>query len=623
MHRKTAPTPRLAVLFGALLLALAGPAAAQGQYDLDIQNFHPAMDSRSFITVERSKILGTLEPSFGLFINYAVDPLTQQIRGGEFDETVPLVEHHLAGDFTLAIGIAHIVQLGVRVPVAIVRGDPDGPGDDPELAGDGFGDIAALAKIGILDREAFPIGIALVAEAAFDTGEDDTFVSHANSSPVITGQLVLDFDIGRRVGLAINGGARLREARTVDQGITRTTTDDDGNETVETFERVDPITVGNELIYGLGLGINLVFDRLDLVFETYGAVPLGDAERAMPLETLLALRVFIIGNSFFTVGASRGWLEAYGDPAVRAFAGIVFEPSVGDRDGDGIPDDADQCPDEKEDKDGFEDQDGCPDLDNDQDGIPDLVDQCPDLAEDKNGFEDDDGCPDATRDRDGDGILDHEDQCPDDPEDRDGFEDDDGCPDLDNDRDGLVDTEDQCPNDPEDIDGHEDEDGCPDPDNDGDGILDYDDDCPNVPEDFDGDQDEDGCPDQKRKVVITGGKLEILEKVYFETNKAVIKTESYAILYEVAETLRSNPQIKLVEVQGHTDSRGRDEYNLELSDKRAAAVRTFLIEEGNIDGERLSSRGYGETQPVDPAENAAAWAKNRRVEFIIKREDPR
>ncbi len=620
MHHKTA-RHLLALALWAASLALVTPALAQGPYDLDIQNFHPAMDSRSFVTVERSKILGTLEPSFGLFLNYAVDPLTQQIRGPDFDETVPLVTHHLAGDFNLSIGIAHIVQFGVRVPVAIVRGDPDGPGDAEELAGDGFGDIAATAKIGILDREAFPVGIAITADAAFDTGDDDVFVSHANSSPVITGQLVLDFDIGRRVGLALNGGARLREERTLEGTIVRTVEDENGNEMTQTFERVDPIKVGNEIVYGLGLGINLIYDRLDMVFETYGAVPLGDAERAMPLETLLALRIFIIGNSFFTVGATRGWLGAYGDPFVRGFAGIVFEPSVGDRDGDGIPDDADRCPDEKEDKDGFEDEDGCPDLDNDGDGIPDLIDQCPDLAEDKNGFEDEDGCPDATRDRDGDGILDHEDQCPDDAEDRDGWEDDDGCPDLDNDRDGLVDTEDECPNDPEDIDGHEDEDGCPDPDNDGDGIIDYEDDCPNEKEDFDGDRDEDGCPEDDRKVVIIGGKLEILEKVYFETNKAVIKPESYAILYEVASTLRSNPQIKLVEVQGHTDSRGRDSYNLELSDKRAAAVRTFLIDEGNIEGERLISRGYGETQPVDPSENAEAWAKNRRVEFIIKREE--
>ena len=621
MHTRTALSiiGRITLLAALVLPAVAG---AQQPYDIDIQNFRPAMDARSFITVERAKALGTLEPSFGLILNYAVDPLVQQIRGADYNEEVALVEHHLAGDFIFAIGIANIVEIGARLPVNIVRGDPDGPGDDVELAGDGLGDLAANLKVAFLDREAYPLGIAVVASAAFDTGDDNTFAGHGQSGPIISGALVLDFDLGSRVGLALNAGARLRETRTLDGGITRSPAED-SNDPPATFTREDPIVVGNELTYGLGLGVDLISDRLELIFETYGAAPLiSEAERATPLETLLALRVFLVGTSFFTVGATRGWLAAIGDPKVRLFAGIMFEPTVGDRDGDGIPDDVDQCPDDPEDKDGFEDRDGCPDPDNDQDGIPDIIDQCPDLAEDKNGFEDDDGCPDATRDRDGDGIIDHLDRCPDDPEDKDGFQDEDGCPDPDNDQDGLLDGEDNCPNEPEDLDGFEDEDGCPDPDNDQDGIFDLDDDCPNEPENFDGIEDEDGCPEKERKVVIVGGKLEILEKVYFETNKDVIKPESYAILYEVAETLRNNPQIQVVEVQGHTDSRGAADYNLDLSVRRAAAVRRFLINEGGIDGNRLESQGYGETQPVDEAENAAAWAKNRRVEFIIKKELP-
>jgi OmpA-OmpF porin, OOP family len=99
-------------------------------------------------------------------------------------------------------------------------------------------------------------------------------------------------------------------------------------------------------------------------------------------------------------------------------------------------------------------------VDSDNDGIPDDVDQCPDMPEDKDGFQDEDGCPDF--DNDNDGIYDSQDQCPNDPEDFDGFEDSDGCPDLDNDHDGIPDKLDKCPNTPEDIDGYQDEDGCPD-----------------------------------------------------------------------------------------------------------------------------------------------------------------
>ena len=126
--------------------------------------------------------------------------------------------------------------------------------------------------------------------------------------------------------------------------------------------------------------------------------------------------------------------------------------------------------------------------------------------------------------------------------------------------------------------------------------------------------DEDGCPE--RKVVLTRNKIQINEKVYFETNKAIIKEASYELLNEVASILRTHTKLKKVEVQGHTDSRGSDDYNLELSERRAAAVKAYLVGQG-IQSNRLESRGYGETRPVDTAENKEAWSKNRRVEFII------
>ncbi|HEY4395928.1 MAG TPA: thrombospondin type 3 repeat-containing protein, partial [Polyangia bacterium] len=114
-------------------------------------------------------------------------------------------------------------------------------------------------------------------------------------------------------------------------------------------------------------------------------------------------------------------------PLARAFIGIVFEPSIGDRDHDGIKDNVDKCPDEPEDKDGFEDADGCPDPDNDTDGIPDNFDNCPNEAEDADGFQDEDGCPDPDNDKDG--IPDASDKCPMQPETLNGIKDDDGCPD--------------------------------------------------------------------------------------------------------------------------------------------------------------------------------------------------
>ncbi len=144
--------------------------------------------------------------------------------------------------------------------------------------------------------------------------------------------------------------------------------------------------------------------------------------------------------------------------------------------------------------DGFEDDDGCPDLDNDKDGIPDLDDKCPNEPEDGLPPFPHDGCPARNRDSDGDGILDSDDKCPLDPEDFDHFEDGDGCPDLDNDGDGIPDAIDKCPLCPEDKDGFQDEDGCPDLDNDNDGIPDAVDKCPDEPETVNGVEDTTAVP---------------------------------------------------------------------------------------------------------------------------------
>lgn len=260
--------------------------------------------------------------------------------------------------------------------------------------------------------------------------------------------------------------------------------------------------------------------------------------------------------------------------------------------------------------------DACRPKDRDGDGIMDDVDQCPDEPEDMNGVQDQDGCPEHDRDRDG--ISDDIDQCPDEPEDMDNFKDSDGCPDIDNDSDGLVDTVDKCPNDPEDMNGYQDEDGCPEGniDRDGDGIRDDIDRCPDEPENKNDYLDEDGCPDVKpQNVKITKDQIVISEKIQFETAKARILPQSFGILDAVAQVMRDYPKIR-VRVEGHTDSQGSDAYNLKLSDDRADSVRRYLTEHG-IEASRLESVGHGETKPLDTNKTNAGRAMNRRVEFHI------
>jgi OmpA-OmpF porin, OOP family len=283
-----------------------------------------------------------------------------------------------------------------------------------------------------------------------------------------------------------------------------------------------------------------------------------------------------------------------------------------DRDGDGIFDKFDKCPDEPEDFDGFEDTDGCPeDQDTDGDTIPDSKDLCPTEP----GPVENQGCPKVTRDKDQDGIPDDLDRCPLDPEDIDSFQDEDGCPDLDNDNDGIADANDQCPNEPEDIDNFEDDNGCPDYDNDNDQILDVNDQCPNEPEDYDGDEDTDGCPDIYKTIVIKDDRIELKDKIYFKTNKTKIKPGSYGILNEIGDVMRKGTTIR-IEIQGHTDSVGSRTKNQRLSDGRAQAVRAYLIGQG-IDPGRLTARGFGEDQPIEDNSTKEGKAINRRVEFHI------
>jgi outer membrane protein OmpA-like peptidoglycan-associated protein len=271
-----------------------------------------------------------------------------------------------------------------------------------------------------------------------------------------------------------------------------------------------------------------------------------------------------------------------------------------DRDKDGIPDQGDRCPALPEDRDGFQDADGCPDVDNDDDGILDARDSCPNSpARNK-------GCPVVDRDKDG--IDDDRDECPAEPEDVDGFEDGDGCPDPDNDKDGVLDASDKCPGSVEDQDGFEDDDGCPDNDNDGDGIFDVADKCPNLPGDFE----KSGCPAPKKAVEIPRGRL-VLTGVQFETGRAVLSPRSFPALDKVAASLKEWTEVR-VEIQGHTDSRGDPFVNKQLSQVRAEAVRLYLIQQG-VAPDRLTAIGFGEEQPIETNNTAAGRQKNRRVEM--------
>jgi OOP family OmpA-OmpF porin len=221
--------------------------------------------------------------------------------------------------------------------------------------------------------------------------------------------------------------------------------------------------------------------------------------------------------------------------------------------------------------------------DSDGDGIPDDVDACPTVPEDHKDPDPLDGCPQEP-DRDGDGIPDKFDKCPDEPEDKDGIDDQDGCPEDDADHDGIPDAKDACPKEP----------GQPDP-----------------------DPKKNGCP---KFIHLEGSTVRVLQQVHFETGSATILPDSFPMLTEIVQLLKANPSIKKMRIEGHTDNRGGADMNLDLSKRRAASVREWLVQHG-IDSGRLESEGYGLTRPIESNDTDAGRAANRRVEFKITEED--
>ena len=306
---------------------------------------------------------------------------------------------------------------------------------------------------------------------------------------------------------------------------------------------------------------------------------------------------------------------AYNDMFLFHTAGLFFNVGVKpDTDKDGVTDKKDNCGDTPS---GVAvDVNGCP-VDTDKDGVADYVDNCPDMS----GTTALNGCPD----KDGDGLADKDDRCPD----VQGPFDLKGCPDTD--KDGVIDIADACPGTAAgykvDVNGCEldndadkivnEEDRCPDaagpmalkgcPDSDNDGLSDADDRCPKVA----GIAANKGCPEIPKTEIqrITV----IASKIFFETGKAKLKVESQAQLDELVTILNKYPEANLV-IEGHTDNVGEDAFNLDLSQKRADAVKAYLVSKG-ISPARLTSIGYGESKPVADNSKSSGRAKNRRVEL--------
>jgi outer membrane protein OmpA-like peptidoglycan-associated protein len=623
-----------------LLVGLASAVAQPVDRSFSPQLFHPAPGPDQFISVEPARPLRHKAWGVGLFFNYARNTLailefndaTNRTAGSRAD----LLAHALSLDLWAAVGIVNWLQLAVTLPMTLYQTGSDFVSENPRPGGtqvpaaDGFalGDPRLHIKVKLYGKQA-GFQLALSHWIGFPFGDDSDFGGERHFTGFSgEGRLLAGFDAERwRIGAFFGFLWRAN------------------------VSYLFSTEIGQQLTYGGALAFDPVKYRFTILVEVYGRSELSTSFNNAPLEIAVAGKVRLIPGLSLNVGVGNGIVAGLGSPQPRVYLGVVYARDFRDEDKDGVPDEVDRCLGKPEDKDGFKDDDGCPDLDNDGDGILDTEDKCPNEAEDFDEFEDDDGCPDKDNDKDGiddlhdacpmdpedgkgpkpkdgcplhktdsdgDGITDDKDKCPTEPEDRDSFEDDDGCPDPDNDGDGIPDEYDQCPLQPEDADGFEDDDGCPDPDNDKDGVPDAKDQCPNEPETINGYKDDDGCPDKgpPPKVKIEGDQIKILDKVFFDTGKATIQAKSFNLLDQVALTIKAHPEFKIT-VEGHTDSRGKMDKNIQLSQERADAVRLYLIKQ-NIEPERLISVGYGPTKPIADNKTSAGREANRRVEFHIQ-----
>lgn len=210
--------------------------------------------------------------------------------------------------------------------------------------------------------------------------------------------------------------------------------------------------------------------------------------------------------------------------------------------------------------------------------------------------------PDADRD----GIPDEIDRCPLAPEDVDGFQDEDGCPDPDDDGDGLADAQDACPREA----GPAENRGCPEPDRDRDGIADRVDRCPEI-----AGVPPDGCPRHYTLVAVTEDRIAIRRQVHFASARFRVLPDSYPLLEQVVAVLADEPGLR-IRVEGHTDDVGPAAVNQRLSQRRAEAVRAYLVARGVSPG-RVEAAGYGAARPLTSNRTALGRARNRRTEFRI------
>jgi outer membrane protein OmpA-like peptidoglycan-associated protein len=598
----------------ALLLLGAAGAHAQGvatqPQGFPLDRFDPSMAGDRMFGVPSPFVAGHLLPHAGFELEYAHNPLVlHNVGAGSDVGAVVASQMFLHVNATLPLWSR--LALNLDLPVALLQ---QGPSTGRTVAGvpappnkAQIGDLRVGLRVRIFGEYHDPFQLGVEGFVYAPTAPGHSFVGSGK----------------------VRGAAHLLLGGRTDRIVWSLA----AGPQIEGTQNLGGVPEGTRIYTGAGLGVLLGDDRhLQIGPEAYAAFTVvKDAastasalRRTTNLEVLADVRYRVIDDLELSLGAGPGLTAGVGTPDFRGVFMIAYTPEqklpkvVGDRDGDGILDDVDACPDVK----GVASEDpklhGCPPpspSDRDGDGIIDKEDACPDVK----GIPSDDpkknGCPPPPLDTDGDQIPDKDDACPEvkgvaseDPKKN-------GCP-PDRDGDGIVDAEDACPDQKGPRDPDPKKNGCPD--TDGDGIVDPLDACPNEPGPADPDPKKNGCP----TVRVTEQEIVILEQVQFDTGKATIKKVSDPLLDKVAAVFKAHPEILKVEVQGHTDNVGLRAQNKTLSQSRADSVVKALVKRG-IEKKRLVAKGYGQDVPIADNATDAGRQENRRVQFKITDKRPK
>ena len=573
--------------------AFAQAAPAQG---VALDRFDPAPAGDRMFGVESPFAAGEGVPHVALLLDYGHNPFTLRHGPGLTDQGA-VVSDQLFLHLNMSISILNRLNLNFEVPAALMQDGSDPTNGRTAFVSphsSAFGDARLGARVNLVGAYDDAFQLALSGFVWIPSGSTGSFTSDGKVRGMPS--LVLG---GRTPSMvwSLATGVQFRPTQTIDDGSTA------------------GILQGTQLQVGAGLGFLFADGRAQIGPEVKTSVVLKSPSlRSTNAELLIDGRYRVFDDFEVGVGAGPGLTSGFGTPDVRVIGMMAFtpqmKPKVQDRDGDGVPDAEDACPDVPAPREANPAKPGCPaPADRDGDGIPDEIDACPDVAGVPSPDPTKNGCP---ADRDGDGIPDNVDACPDVPGPANADPSKNGCPiPKDTDGDGIPDNEDACPtipgirtNDPK-------TNGCP-GDRDGDGIRDDLDACPDVKGVPSKDPKKNGCP----RVVVTEKEIFINEQVEFETGNAKIFASSDGLLDEVASIFKDHPEIVRVEVQGHTDNVGTKPYNQRLSDTRSDAVRKALIARG-VDQKRLVSKGYAFERPIADNATEEGRAVNRRVQFVI------